>query len=71
MLKLFNFFIVHDLIQYWNEKSFDYGVNERGQAANMKLLRIYDVLAAKQSVFHLATTVACTILKSMAIWWKI
>jgi chaperonin GroEL (HSP60 family) len=54
---------VHDLIQFWNEKCCDYGVNERGQAANMKQLRIYDVLAAKQSVFHLATTVACTILK--------
>jgi hypothetical protein len=37
----------------------------------MKQLRIYDVLAAKQSVFHLATTVACTILKSMTIKNKI
>lgn len=59
--------IVHNLIRYWEEKSYDYGVNERGQAENMKQRRIYDVLAAKQSIFSLATTVACTILKGTLI----
>lgn len=55
--------VVNELVELWNKKCYDFGIDERGQAANMKQARIYDVLASKQSVVNFATTVACTILK--------